>query len=165
MGLIITSSDFSSIIATDVFTVDEVDGAIDTYEKQLIYELLGVELANLFIGDLDVNGVPQTQRFLDIFESWFKTIDEDVVQSVGMKQMLVWWVFFFYVREQWQDNSIQGNVENEGSINRDSRMSYATLVKNYNVAIKTYKAIQSFINQNSDTYPEFKGMYKEFIGI
>lgn len=164
MGLIIASSDFSSIIATDVYTVDEIDGAIDTYEKQLIYELLGVELANLFIGDLN-NGVPTSQRFLDIFESWFKELNDEVYQSVGMKQMLVWWVFFFYVREQWQDNSIQGNVENEGSINRDSRMSYVTLIKNYNVAIKTYKSIQEFITQNPDTYPEYKGMYKEYIGI
>ena len=164
MGVIIASSDFSSIIATDVYTVEEIDGAIDTYELQLIYELLGVELAKLFLDDLS-GGVPTTQRFTDIFESWFKTINNEVVQSIGMKQMLVWWVFFFYVREQWQDNSIQGNVENDGSINRDSRMSYATLQKNYNTAIKTYKSIQAFIEDNLTTYPEYKGMCKEYIGV
>jgi hypothetical protein len=165
MGLIIASSDFSSIIATDVYTVSEVDGAIDTYEKQLIIELLGVELGDLFIDDLDVNGVPTTQRFTDIFESWFKQYDDVIYQSVGMKQMLVWWVFFFYVREQWQDNSINGNVESEGSISRDSKMSYVTLIKNYNVAIKTYKSIQKFIEENKSTYPEYKGICKEYIGI
>ena len=164
MGVLIASSDFSSIIATDVYTVNEIDGAIDTYELQLIYEMLGVELAELFLDDLS-GGVPISARFIEIFESWFKTINEEVVQSLGMKQMLVWWVFFFYVREQWQDNSIQGNVENQGSINTDSRMSYATLQKNYNQAIKTYKAIQAYIEENLTTYPEYKGMSKEYIGI
>ena len=164
MGILITSSDFSSIIATDAYTSSEVDGAIDTYEQQLIYELLGVELAELFIANV-IDHAPTEERFVDIFESWFKEIDETLIKSIGMKQMLVWWVFFFYVREQSQDNSIQGNVQNQGSINYDSKMSYATLVKNYNTAIQTFKAIQTFIESNLSIYPEYKGVCKEYIGL
>jgi hypothetical protein len=162
MGNLIVTSDFNNVIASDVYTTDELDVAIETYETKLIYELLGVELAELFIDDLDIDGVPQTQRFIDIYEAWTKELNNELVSSIGIKQMLVKVVGFNFVRFQPQTNTIQGNTQAQGTINQPSAMSYTSLIVSYNEAIATYKAIQSFILVNIADYPEYKGVYKSF---
>lgn len=164
MGLLINESDFASLIATDVYTEGELTLAIAEYEKPLLYELLGVELYDLFVSDLDVNGVPQTPIYQTIYNAFVKEIDEKMVTSQGMKEMLVQWVFFFFVREQPQNNSVQGNVESQGTINKASKMSYSTLVLKYNKCITNFKAIQTYIKSVKDAdYPTYKGICKEYM--
>lgn len=164
MGLLISESDFSDIIATDAYTEAELILAIDEYEKPLLYELLGIELYDLFVSDLDVNGVPQTPIYETIYNPFVKEIEDRMVTSQGMKKMLVQWVSFFYIRTQSQNNTIHGNVQSQGTINTPSAMSYGTLVTNYNKCIENFKAIQSYIISVKDAdYPTFKGVYKEFM--
>jgi hypothetical protein len=167
MSYIVSITDFetgTTAIATDNFTEEELQTAIDTYELTLLYEMLGVELCDLFIADLD-DGEPQTQRFIDIFNAWFKDINGDLIQSLGIKQMLVKWIFFFYVRQQSQVNTISGNEQSESSINYFSKMGFATLVNEYNYCISTFKSIQRYIIANGSTYPEYKGIHKDYISI
>jgi len=156
MGLLINEDDFASLIATDVYTTDELTLAIAEYEKPLLYELLGIELYDLFVADL-VNKVPQTAKYLTIYNAFVKTIDDKIVMSDGMKKMLVKWVRFHYVRQQPQTNTIQGNTEVEGNLNKPSKMSYTSLVIQYNQMIETFKAIQTYIESVKDAdYPTFQ---------
>jgi len=164
MGLLISESDFSDIIATDVYSEAELTLAIDEFEKPLLYELLGIELYDLFVADLDVNGEPQAAKYLTIYNAFVKEINDYMVTSQGMKKMLVQWVYFYYARTQSQNNSIQGNVQSQGTINQPSTMSYGTLVTNYNKCIDNFRAIQTYIESVKDTdYPTFKGVYKEYL--
>lgn len=163
MGLLINEDDFASLIATDVYTEADLTLAIDEYENPLLYELLGIELYNLFVADL-VNGVPQTAKYLTIYNAFVKEIDDKMVTSQGMKEMLVQWVFFYFVRTQPQSNSIGGNVENQDTINKPSEMSYTTLVLKYNKCITNFKSIQTYIKSVKDTdYPTYKGICKEYM--
>jgi hypothetical protein len=162
MGILVATSDFNGQISTDKYTIDELDVAIDTYEKRLIYELLGVELADLFFADLDANGVPQTQRFVDIYEAWTKDINNYLVSSLGIKEMVKKYIIYYYTRTQSQTNTIQGDTQVANNLNNPSAMAYTSLVLMYNECIKTYEAIQYYINANSSVYPEYKGMYKMF---
>ena len=165
MGILITAADFTgeNKIATDVFTSAELDAFIDLYEAKLLYQLLGIELYDLFIADLD-NGVPQSAKYLTIYNAFVKQINDKMVTSDGMKVMLVKWVFFHYVRTQPQTNTIQGNTEAQGTINQPSAMSYTTLVIDYNKMIDTFKAIQTYIESVKDAdYPTFKGVCKEYM--
>lgn len=163
MGLLINEDDFASLIATDVYTEADLTLAIDEYENPLLYELLGIELYNLFVADL-VNGVPQTAKYLTIYNAFVKEIDDKMVTSQGMKEMLVQWVFFYFVRTQPQSNSIGGNVENQDTINKPSEMSYTTLVLKYNKCITNFKSIQTYIKSVKDTdYSTYKGICKEYM--
>ncbi len=166
MGILISKEDFEegqTSISTNSFTLAEVDLAIDTYEKTLLIELLGIELFNLFDADLDAM-VPQSPIYLEIYNSFFKEINNKLVESKGMKQMLVKWVWFYYVRQQSQSNSIAGNVQSDSTASSPSRMSYATLMKEYNECIETFCAIQTYINSVKDaSYPAFKGVRKQFM--
>lgn len=165
MGILISSADFTgdNDIATDVYTDAELDAFIDLYEAKLLYQLLGIELYDLFIADLD-NGVPQTAKYLTIYNAFVKEINDKMVTSDGMKVMLVKWVFFHYVRTQPQTNTIQGNTEAQGAINKPSAMSYTTMVIDYNKMIDTFKAIQTYIESVKDAdYPTFKGVCKDYM--
>ena len=165
MGILISASDFTgeNKIATDVFTDAELDAFITIYEAKLLYELLGIELYDLFIADL-VAGVPQTAKYVTIYEAFVKEIDDEMFMSDGMKVMLVKWVFFHYVRTQSQTNTIQGNTQAEGTINMPSAMSYTSLCIDYNKMISTFNAIQIYIESVKDAdYPTFKGVYKNYM--
>jgi hypothetical protein len=165
MGILISASDFigENKIATDVFTDAELDNFITLYESKLLYELLGIELYILFIADL-IGGVPQTAKYVTIYDAFVKEIDNEMITSDGMKVMLVKWVFFHYVRTQPQTNTIQGNTQSEGTINMPSAMSYTSLVIDYNKMILTFKAIQTYIESVKDAdYPTFKGVYKNYM--
>ena len=165
MGILITSADFTgdNDIATDVYTTVDMDAAISEYESKLLYELLGIELYDLFVADL-VNKVPQTAKYLTIYNAFVKEIDDVMVFSLGMKKMLVKWVYFQYVRTQPQTNTIEGNTEAQGTVNKPSAMSYTSLVLEYNKMISTFKAIQTYIESVKDEdYPTFKGVCKEYM--
>jgi hypothetical protein len=167
MSYIVSLADFetgTTAIATDNFTEAELETAIDTYETSILYELLGVELCDLFLDSID-DQAPTEQRFIDIFYPWFKDIDGELVQSLGIPKMLVKWIFFFYVRQQSQVNTISGNEQSESSINYFSKMGYATLVNEYNQCISTFKAIRKYIEANKNTYPEYKGIDKDYISL
>ncbi len=80
MGILISASDFigENKIATDVFTDAELDAFITIYEAKLLYELMGIELYDLFIADL-VGGVPQTAKYVTIYEAFVKEIDDEMI--------------------------------------------------------------------------------------
>jgi hypothetical protein len=166
MGLIISTADFktgTNAISTNRLTTGELDSAIDTYELTILYDLFGIELYELFDADL-VNGVPQSQIYLEVFNPFVKLINDVQYQSIGIKQMLVKWVYFFYVRTQSQNNAIGGNTQSENSISSMSKMAYIFAVDDYNTMIRTYKAIQTYIESKKETdYPTYKGLCKEFM--
>ena len=168
-SLIVSNTDFTEAysIATDVFTSAELDAFIELNEKKLLYELFGVELADLFIADLS-NGQPQTQRFIDVFALFYKQFDDtnnEIFISEGIKTMLVKYIYFIYARQQSQNNAIMGNVQSQSTINNPSAMNYATLVLRYNEMIDTFNAIQQFIDENKSVYPEYKGVCKNYITL
>ena len=71
---------------------------LDKYEKYFLVHLLGADLYALFIADL-VAGVPQTARFLDIYNP-FEIDDGGCVRySEGMKSAVMQYVYFYAVRD------------------------------------------------------------------
>jgi hypothetical protein len=139
---------------------------IDEVENEYLPKLLGVELYDLFIADLDAQGEPQTARFTEIFESFSKQeligcIGKRgaILYSGGIKQMILGLTYFLSMRDRISRIHTTGikitdgmNSENVNGIKHD-------LNARYNKGIETYKAIQYFIveiNKCAD-YPEFAG--------
>jgi hypothetical protein len=165
MGILITSADFKTgdtLIASDAYTLINITSAISTYEKQLLIDLLGVELCALFILDLSA-GIPQTPKYLAIYNTFTKQDDYCIYSSIGMKEMAKKWVKFFYTRMQPQSNTIEGNTVSPGTIATPSPMSFTSLVLDFNRMLLSYYAIQYFIEQNIIDYPTYKGIKKECV--
>ena len=67
---IVVNTDFKGEYNVSKNCYDLIDFYIEKYEKKYLTKLLGAELYALFIADLTVTDpqVPQTQRFIDIFD-------------------------------------------------------------------------------------------------
>jgi hypothetical protein len=136
---------------------DLIDEYIDEYEESYLIELLGKELSDLFVADL-VGGVPQTQIYIDIFNPFSLEINQAIATSKGIKKMLLGLVYFQYVRDNRVKQTMNGAVEQETEVAAKSDNTF--LYQYQNDAVRTYQAIQIYINDNLDLYPTFKGIKK-----
>jgi hypothetical protein len=154
----------------DTQTETKFDVIRDERENSYIYELLGAELGGLFIADLDINGVPVTARFLDIYNAFAEDITTGVypdwcngavVESKGIKYFLLNIVWFYFARNNQMLVTAGGNMSAASQNSTPNNDSFA-LVRMYNKSIDTGKAIQWSICENSATYPEFNGQYLNY---
>lgn len=163
MGKIIQTTDFIGkyAVSQNNFNESDLQAFIDKFESKYIYDLLGVTLGNLFLDDITTDFTePNTQKYKDIF----KTInqDEPLIRSIGIKEMLLGFIYFEFVRTQTVQNTLTGNVLNQNEVANIVDWSSTAVYSNYNEAIRTYRHIQCYILQNIATYQEYKGLMKTF---
>lgn len=162
--MFLTTSDFIGKykVAKDSYSKEELEYYIDEYEKHYLQELMGFDLYDAFISDLndDDSPKPQSNRFRKIFEKLQDESDCNSYKSDGILEMLKGFVYYEYVKDQKFRNTITGNVVNETSFSREVPISKSTIESRYNLAINSYVAIQLYIIENKDLYPEFKGIKK-----
>lgn len=151
----------SLCIAVNVHTEADLQSYIDEYEELYLQDMLGCDLFNLFKADLDAQGQPQTQRFIDIYNSF--CIDDDCGQrrSQGILVMVKKFIYWEYVREQLVKNTPSGNKKNTTEASETAEYTESKVYKVYNEGINSYCNIQWYICDNLSTYPEFKGIVKE----
>ena len=135
---------------------------LDKYEKQFLTNLLGAELYGLFIADL-VSGVPQTQRFIDIYNAFSVDDNYCIRYSEGIKVALLQYVYFYAVRDLAVKKTNTGVVFNNNEVSTGPFYSGYNIVEAYNEAIKNAKEIQWYICDNNDIYPEENVQLFEYI--
>ncbi len=163
MAKIVQTTDFIGkyAISQNNFNTTDLQAFIDKFESKYIYDLLGVTLGDLLLDDITTDFTePDTQIYKDIFNSLNQ--DEPLVRSVGIKNMLLGFIYFEYVRTQTVQNTLVGNVVSQNEVSSVVDWSSTGVYSNYNEAIGTYRAIQCYVLDNSATYPEFKGLMKTF---
>ena len=159
MGILITKSDFVGVYAIPKTINDNIDAFINECEEQYLIDLLGVELYDLFKADL-VNKIPQTNIYLTIYNKFTEAIGSFVYSSIGMKNMLLGYLYFEITRDNNTKNTSSGQVVN--TVETSVRSGNAMLFKKHNDSIKTHKVIQTYILDNLDVYPTFKGIVKNY---
>jgi len=187
---ILTTSDFTGefAITSDQFTQAKLQAYIDMNDERLLYDLLGVELADLLIADL-VGGVPQTpiyQAFFNpfaednpkgncliffpwgrsyYFEDWHCCNHNTYYHSKGIKYYLKTAIWFLYTRDYIGEPAVQGNVKRDSTnstmVNYNSRF----VATKYNDGVSTARAIQWYIKENESDYSEFNGSFIDFMTI
>lgn len=129
------------------------------YEQKYMNELLGVDLATEFYADLDVNNYPQTQKFIDIYEPLYFDALCGKHRSEGLIEMLKGLIYFAIVSDQFESNTMDGNVSNETEVSvRSNTKAYVK----YNDAVANYKTIQYYIAQHQDVYGTYYSVNKNF---
>lgn len=170
-------------IAQNDFDTDFLQDYLDEKEPDYLRDLLGCELYDLFVADL-INGIPQTQRFIDIYNAFCNDIDSicfidpiwnawfiesfcfnEQNRSRGVMEMLKGFMYFEYVRDQPIANSSVGPNVSVGIASDLVPLNSTAIKKAYNKSIKDYWNIQFFIQDNETDYPEFNGVIKRSISI
>lgn len=131
---------------------------IDKYERQYLVKLLGADLFNLFVADL-VNGVPQTTKYLKIYNP-FEYDDALcwITISEGMVNMIKGFIYFQYLKDQTNQVAVSGNVRPLGENSENVSTLNTMIYTRYNESVKTYKAIQRYICDNSSDYLDYNGI-------
>ena len=170
-------------IAQDKLTSAALQTYLDDSEPEYLTDLLGCELYDLFVADLDGNNIPQSPRFTAIYDAFCFDIDTVCImepwyidyfpmyainnqnKSRGMLAMLRGFMFFEYTRDQPQVNSSIGTSTSKGVASDLIAPTHTVLVREYNKSLVDYWNIQYFIRQDTDTYPEYNGLIKRSISI
>ena len=173
MGLPITKvSDYSRggsySLPLNKLTIKEFTPYIEETEERWLCYLLGKELSDLFLSDLDpVTNLPVTPRFIEIYERFFKDSIRCSLklESIGIKSFLQGLVCFYYLRSNNISNGMMGAQSNDSENSIHEGLSRTQVIQLYNQSVETLKNIQEFICDNMDTYPEFKGINKGYLTL
>lgn len=156
----------------EIGTNGESEITLESYivdnELRILQQLFGKELYDLFIADLDVNNIPQTQIYIDIFNPFFEdrlTCPNQHFESDGIIEMLRYFTFVDYVNNQKITNTVVGNVASSMENSERASNAIAGLSSRYNRGVESYRAIQIYIIENETSYPTFNGQNKEIKGI
>ena len=145
------------------FSTKKFDPIRDEYTDPFIRQVLGATLGNLFIANFNA-ATPTTldARFQVIYDAFQDDSTGYVIESKGIKFMVKAVVWFYYARTNNMNVSISGNNSQVGQ-NSVPLSDGIFLAQNYNKGIVTAKAIQWYIEQNSATYPEYKGQDLNYV--
>jgi hypothetical protein len=149
---------------------------IDTYEKSYILRLLGVELGKIVIDEL-VNHTgsgsdgldPRIEAIVNAFEEQdstgafidWNTGQQQIFQSLGLKDLLTALIFFHYVHEEQVQHGQSGVAIYIGETLSvlKPREAIRLAERKWNSALKSVDAIQWYCKFfKPDEYPEFKGL-------
>lgn len=163
MAKFLTISDFTNKfeVTTGLYQNDKIQSYLDRYEDEYLVKLFGVELYDLFIADLDVNNEPQDAKFVQIFEPFNYQEGFSLLISRGIKDMLLGFLYFEYMKDLVVQTTSVGVVKPEEQ-NSKVVSAHTPIYLKYNESIKTYNAIQEYILLNMTTYPEYRGRQKQY---
>jgi hypothetical protein len=160
MGLIVVKDDFTGKYDLVKSINDKIESYIETYEESYLRELLGIDLFNLYKANV-VNHLPVNSSYLTITNPLFIEQNGYSIVSKGIKDMLLGFIFFEYVRDNKIKQSMSGSVVNGvDSSNNDFTQEF--LFQRYNESIDIYKNIQLYIELNKATYPTYNGFIKGY---
>lgn len=158
MGLLVQKSDFVGKYALALSINDKVDDYIELYEERYLRECLGIELFDAFKNDVE-DYLPQTEKYLTLYNKIFFVEFGEFFASQGMKEMLLGFIYFEYVRDSSIAQSMVGGVATQAETAQ--MVGYNYLYQRYNEAVYSYQTIQLYIQNHKDDYGYFTGVSKK----
>lgn len=160
--MIIERTDFTGrySIPQNALSNADIDLYIAKYEVAYLQDLLGVAMFEEFEADFGLPSMPARFSYIEDAFAYDEDTDGCIVRSEGMLEMLKGFLYFHIVRDMKYKNSITGIGASNSEIAREVTFDEANIYGRYNDAIATYEAIQRYIDDNSDEYPEYNGKPK-----
>ena len=148
--MIVNISDFTGKyqLSTGMYDVTKLQDYIDKYEERYLIELFGANLYTEFMSDLLAN-VPQSPNFLKVFNPFYENLTfRQLIISDGIKEMLKGFIYFEYSKDLINQMTPYGNVRPISENSEPVSTLYSMIYTRYNESIRSYKAIQTYIQVN-----------------
>lgn len=146
-------------------TLTELEKYIERYEEQYLIDLLGVELFKLFKASItNAFTPPPAGIYLDIFNPIQADDGSEVRISRGIKDMLLGFIWFEFVRNQKYEHTKAGVVKNKVENSTEASWPESDIYGRYNESIASYETIQWYIvkNKTATVYEKYNGQCKEY---
>lgn len=144
------------LITKNTKNIDNIQSQIDETEFEIMNELLGPTLLAEYVIGIN-NSDPLFEKIRDPF--FVDACCGQDYKSNGIKKMLLGFTFYDYYQTDVITASLTGQQVTK-SENSEKEQQLAMMANNsiYNDAVKTFNAIQKYLNQNRVDYPNFKGI-------
>ena len=146
------------LLAKNTYSVATIQSYIDEFVASALANLLGAELAEDFMLDLNGSGTPVSPEFLALYNPFTKDECNEVITSRGIKHYLIGIVYWWYmVEDRVQPSAAGGSGQPKIEVSQTGRKPAAEHYQRYNAAIDTGRSIQVYIENNLDIYPNYNG--------
>lgn len=163
MASITTPNDYIGqyVISNGAVKQPKIQACIDSVETTILCELFGVDFKGIVLqGVVDLD--PIYEQLYNPFE--YQDSCDRIWISKGVKEMLLGFVYFHWYATHQTSETINGMRNKESENSSQTSAVQANTEQRYNEAVKTYRAIQAYIVQHLEDYPEFKGISKRLTG-
>lgn len=152
---IVDLNDFVGEIKLPKTSFSDIDKYIEQCEEDVLINLLGAELYGLFKADLTTSEpqIPQTDRFIKLFNPFYIDKDDLIVCSKGMKKMLAQFIYFEFIRDLQYEQTASGTMKTNSELGIHAE-GLSNEVAIYNKAVNNVHAIQWYIYENKENYQE-----------
>jgi len=153
---ILQTSDFIGQYQISQTVYGSLTSYIEKYEQYYLLRLFGAELYNLFVSDLtgSTPQVPQTQKYIDLFNEFSIDDGNCIRRSEGMKQMLIQFIYFQFIRDTNFEVTDSGVMRTASEVSSILPYNGFNLIESYNQAVENYNNIQWYICDKPLDYPE-----------
>lgn len=136
---------------TGMYDSGKLQTYIDKYEARYLTQLLGVDLYNQFISDIDsLLKVPKSPNFRKIFYPLYEDVNMfHMIESDGILEMLKGFIYFEYSKDLMMQQTSVGGVQPKNENSKVMNSTQTLIYHRYNEGIRTYKAIQDWILLNT----------------
>jgi len=162
----IESSDLAGYykIAQDTYNAAISQRVIGEMRDPLIRRIFGAVMGNEIITYIDTIPTPPTNEEFDNVINAFQIDLEcgEMIESIGMKKVLLG--FIFYQRQcdmKSQASSVGGEERPSTENSTIDRLPASKLIQRYNDSVRSIYAIQRYICENGEDYPDYNG--QEFL--
>ena len=160
----VTAASFINKFAT---TQNEFDTArltdyIARYETITLIELFGKELYDLYVAG--IAGADPIYEFLR--DAFTVQLDNGVLlDSRGVDDIILGVVYFYYHRDNYTQQTINGGVKNTGENSEIVSVFVSNIQARWDEAIGSYHSIQLYLIENDGVYPTFLGLKKSILQL
>ena len=161
--MIVTTGDFIDKWTISIgFGSGKLQEYIDQYEPLILAELLGAEFADEIQTQFDTGTLtPENQALFDkIYFNANVCGDNRLFVSEGIATMLKDFIYSHYQVGDLGTPTSEGKIKLKTEGGKLVNDDYTDRFNFYNSGVKTYKAIQKYIEENKEDYPLYKGIEK-----
>jgi len=138
------------------FNAADIQACIDRYEGRTMAELFGVELLALYTAGVTANDPIYT--FLR--DAFTVEINRWLIVSTGVVDMLAGIVWAEFQRDIYTQPTSFGQVKSKGENSEGATFNASSYQSKRMEAEETFRAIQTYIEDNLDVYPTYNGVPK-----
>lgn len=135
---------------------------ITRYETITLIELFGKELYDLY-----VIGIAASDPVYTVLRDAFTVQLENgiILNSRGVDDLVTGIIYFYYHRDNYTQQSINGGVKNKGENSENVSVFVSNIQARWDEAVSSYRAIQCYLLDNNTIYPTYLGLNKTILQL
>jgi hypothetical protein len=153
--MFITLADFIGKyeVHTGMYDSANIQSYIDKYEERYLRQLLGVDLCNEFMSDINPTTLePKSPNFQTIFFPLYEDVTlYQTIESEGIISMLTGFIYFEYTKDLLMQQTTYGGVQQKAENSSVLNTLQTQIYDRYNESVKTFNAIRLWIYLNMST--------------